>query len=163
MFKKQLPKIPVKLDLPKKVYHGTSGPVYFKYPKPPAHFSSDIKLSWEYAKYEHSGEKARVLEYKIVDVPKLIYIPAMMRVDYNFVNKYKFMDGDTGTYDDAIYWLEKIFNTNFDGIGYKRMPEAFKAICDGGFDGFFFSYSGSDDLMFCEPEKFLKYIKTIVK
>ena len=55
-------------------------------------------------------------------------------------------------YNNAVFWAKEIFGVSFYGIGYERLPEAFKTVCRFGFDGIYIARedSGKAGVMICD-------------
>lgn len=119
-----------------KFFHGTRFQKFSNF-KNFSWFTTSESAAIQYARNESNGNgEPRVLEVELVQRIKLIFIPNVK---------------DNKKYEDAMYWLDKIFKKSFHGLGFKRMPDQEKLICSLGYDGFYIEKedSGFPALMLC--------------
>ena len=124
-----------RLRIGQTLYHGTSAKTRFDYPDGPAWFSEERSVAESFTRWHGAGGSRRVLVYEVVASPKLARI-----VDTRAASRlsYELLGEDTHDIKDLAY-----------------------ATCDR-YDGWIVpnNYSPGADIMLCEPERWLKFIRT---
>ena len=121
------------------LYHGTQSPERFEVPDGPAWFSNDREVARRFTTWHTSSGRMRprVLTYRVVET-----IPTLARV---------------GSEEEFARLLEE------HGLSDVIGQEGAEDFCEGRYNGWVIANNygpGAADVLLCEPERWLRFIRT---